>query len=83
LLTGFLPAQTIEADVKQVVTGDGDKEVTLQNHLGNITFKSFVSTPHNLDELVQVMAKAKREQLGVKAIGGFYAFSLVLPSLHM
>jgi hypothetical protein len=26
---------------------------------------------------MQVMAKAKRENLNVKAIGGFYAFSLV------
>jgi len=76
LLTEFLPARTIEADVKKAVTGR-DKEVTLQNHLGNVTFESFVSTPNNLSELVQIIAKAKRENQSIKAIGGFYAFSLV------
>jgi hypothetical protein len=76
LLTEFLPARSIEADVKKAVAGNRDK-VTLQNHLGNVTFKCIVSTPHNLSELVQIIAKAKRENQSVKAIGGFYAFSLV------
>ena len=79
LLTELFAALTIEADVKQAVAGNHSGEVTLQNHLGNVSFQCFVSTPHNLNELVQVMAKAKRENQSVKAIGSFYAFSLVNP----
>lgn len=80
MLTEFFPARSIEADVKKAVAGNRDEEVTIQNHLGNVAFKCLVSTPHNLSELVEIIAKAKRENQNVKAIGGFYAFSLV-PSL--
>lgn len=68
-------ALKIEADAKKAVDADRDAKVTLQNNIGTVSFQCFVSTPNNLDDLVQIMAKAKRENLNVKAIGGFYAFS--------
>jgi hypothetical protein len=52
-------------------------KVTLNNNLGNVSFKCFPRTPNNLDDILKVMAQAKREKQNVKAIGGFYAFSLV------
>jgi hypothetical protein len=81
-MLNFCLARNIEADVKKIVAKDKG-EVTLQNNLGNVSFRCFVSTPKNLDELGQVMGKAKREKLTVKAIGGFYAFSsvnIILPN---
>ena len=69
---------SVGAKAKEIVVGgDGDK-VTLKNHLGNVSFQCFLETPKNLDQLMQVMVKAKQANLTVKAIGGFYAFSLVI-----
>jgi hypothetical protein len=52
-------------------------KVTLHNQLGNVSFECFPRTPNNLGDILEVMAQAKRENRNVKAIGGFYAFSLV------
>jgi hypothetical protein len=66
----------IKSDVALTHPQDGD-EVTVSNVLGNVSFKCEVSTPHTLDELSQLMAKAKTENKKVKAAGGFFAFSFV------
>lgn len=76
-------AQTIEADFKKTRAGDQDQVVTvLKNQLGNVSFKCDESIPKNLDDLVHAIVTAKREKQNIKAIGGFYAFSLVNPTLH-
>jgi hypothetical protein len=59
----------------------GEEKVTVQNYIGNVSFECIVSTPKTLDDLLNVMAKAKRENLNVKAVGSFHAWSLVT-SLH-
>jgi hypothetical protein len=69
-------AHFIAPEMKKVLPG-ADERVTVQNHLGNVTFQCIVRTPNSLDDLVQVMAKAKQENMNVKAVGSFHAWSSV------
>jgi len=70
-------AQTIEAEAKEAVAAArGTHQVTLENKSGTVSFKCDGSfNANNLDDIVQKMAEAKRKNLNVKAINGFYAFS--------
>ena len=51
------------------------KQVTAQNYLGNIAFQCTIKSPRNLEELVDVMVKAKQEKQNVRAVGAFHAWS--------
>jgi hypothetical protein len=51
------------------------KQVTVHNDLGNISFQCTVKEPKNLQELVDVMVKAKQEKQNVRAVGAFHAWS--------
>jgi hypothetical protein len=60
----------------KALPGDGDEpRVTVKNDLGNISFQCVVAEPTNLDELVQVIAKAKRKNMSVKAVGTMHSWS--------
>jgi hypothetical protein len=52
-----------------------ETEVTITNDPGNISFKCIPESPTSLDELVQLMARAKRENRKVKAAGSLHAGS--------
>jgi hypothetical protein len=73
-LTSTIPASLIKADLGKLKRKD-EKKVTVTNHLGNVSFKCIVSNPGTLPELVEVMARAKRENQKVKAAGSFHAWS--------
>jgi hypothetical protein len=72
-------AKHIEPHVKRSVGRGPDEEVTVQNDLGNISFKAEVVTPKSLDDLVKIMAKANGENASAKAVGSLRSFSLVCP----
>jgi hypothetical protein len=77
--TRSLSAEQIGDEVQKIATqdrlGSDQPHVTLYNDLGNVSFQCFESIPQNLNDLVNLIAKAKRENLKIKAIGAFYAFS--------
>jgi hypothetical protein len=56
--------------------------VTVKNNLGTVSWQCIEVTPNTLDELLQIMVKAKRENLTVKAAGAFRAISSVRFSVH-
>jgi hypothetical protein len=74
-------AKHIEPHVKKAAGKLPPEEVTVQNDLGNISFKADVVTPKSLDDLVKIMAKANAENVSAKAVGSLYSFSLVYPRL--
>jgi hypothetical protein len=81
-LVGFLKILLIHSQwhaptVSALSTGQpGDEEkVTMQNYIRNALFECIVSTPKTLDNLLDVMAKAKWESLNIKAVGSFHVFS--------
>jgi hypothetical protein len=87
-LVGFLKilliySQWYAPTVSALSTGQlGDEEeVTMQNYIRNISFECIVSTPKTLDDLLNVMAKAKWENLNIKAVNSFHIWSLIT-SLH-
>jgi hypothetical protein len=69
-------ASFIKHDVLKTLSGGGNEpRVTVKNYLGNVSFQCIVAEPANLDELVQVIAKAKRENMDLKPAGSLRAFS--------
>lgn len=54
---------------------DDPKATTVHNYLGNISFQCYVHTPTSLAELLATMAKAKKDNLKVKAVGAFHSWS--------
>lgn len=60
----------------KTLSGDEvEPRVVVKNDLGNISFQCIVTEPANLDEVVQIIAKAKRKNMSVKAAGSLRAFS--------
>jgi hypothetical protein len=70
-------ASFIKADVVKALPIKEDEPVIVKNELGNISFQCIVEEPTNLDELLQIMAKAKRENMHVKPAGSLRAFSSI------
>jgi FAD/FMN-containing dehydrogenase len=69
-------ASFIKPDVVKTLSGDEvEPRVVVKNDLGNISFQCIVTEPANLDEVVQIIAKAKRKNMSVKAAGSLRAFS--------
>lgn len=71
----YTSASFIKPDVVKALSEDDTAKVTVKNDLGNVSFQCIVTEPANLDELVQIIAKAKRENMNVKPAGSLRAFS--------
>ena len=77
-MVSFFAAHHIHGSVHKVLQGMHlPKKVTVHNYLGNISFQCTVKEPKNLEELVDVMVKAKQEKQNVRAVGAFHSWSYV------
>jgi hypothetical protein len=70
-----LAAQRIRSDAVQAFQQLDPRKQTVHNYLGNIKFRCTVVKPSSLEELVEVIVRAKKEKQKVRAVGAFHAWS--------